>query len=158
MKKIIFAALTGMAALTAQAQPPKVPADAGAVFGEKTVNENTITVAELVTQMKASDKPAPREVNLVGKVTEVCQKEGCWIRVASPDGNMMVKMKDHKFLVPVILHGKSIVIKGTAEMKVTPVEELQHLAEDAGKTKEEIAAIKTPKKEITVQAKGILVL
>jgi hypothetical protein len=158
MKKIVCSLTLVMAALFSQAQPPKVPAEPGTVFGEKTVNENTITVSDLVSQMKASEKPAPREVNLVGKVTEVCQKEGCWIRVASPDGNMMVKMKDHKFLVPVILHGKSIVIKGTAEMKVTPVEELQHLAEDAGKTKEEIAKITTPKKEITVQAKGILVL
>ena len=35
---------------------------------------------------------------------------------------------------------------------------LKHYAEDAGKSKEEIAAITEPKKEITMQAKGILVL
>ena len=35
---------------------------------------------------------------------------------------------------------------------------LKHYAEDAGKSKEEIATIKEPKKEIVLQAKGILVL
>jgi hypothetical protein len=34
----------------------------------------------------------------------------------------------------------------------------KHYAEDAGKSKEEIEAIKEPKKEIVLQAKGILVL
>jgi len=43
-------------------------------------------------------------------------------------------------------------------MKETSVEMLRHYAEDAGKSKEEIAAIKTPKTEIVMQAKGILVL
>ena len=67
-------------------------------------------------------------------------------------------MKDHAFLVPVDMNGKEIVVDGTASMKVTSVKELQHYAEDAGKTKEEIAAITEPKKEIIVNAKGILVL
>jgi cyanophycinase-like exopeptidase len=71
---------------------------------------------------------------------------------------MMVKMKDHKFLVPVSLNGKEVVIAGVAEQKVTTVEQLRHYAEDAGKSKAEIEAIKAPKKEIVVQAKGLLVL
>jgi cyanophycinase-like exopeptidase len=71
---------------------------------------------------------------------------------------MMVKMKDHKFTVPVILNGKTIVIDGMAEEKLTSVEQLRHFAEDAGKSKAEIAKITEPKKEILVQAKGILVL
>ncbi|MEO8174958.1 MAG: DUF4920 domain-containing protein, partial [Sediminibacterium sp.] len=60
--------------------------------------------------------------------------------------------------VPVILNGKSIVIDGTAEEKITSVESQKHLLEDAGKSKEEIAKIKEPKKEIVIQAKSILVL
>ncbi|MGI8635710.1 MAG: DUF4920 domain-containing protein [Segetibacter sp.] len=47
---------------------------------------------------------------------------------------------------------------GSAEEKITSVEQLKHYAEDAGKSKAEIAAIKEPKKEIIVDAKGLLVL
>lgn len=71
---------------------------------------------------------------------------------------MMVKMKGHSFFVPLALNGKEVVIDGMAEEKETSVEQLKHYAEDANKTKEEIAAIKEPKKEIIVEAKGVLVL
>jgi hypothetical protein len=67
-------------------------------------------------------------------------------------------MKDHSFFVPVSMNGKTIVADGTATLKETSVEMLRHYAEDGGKSKEEIAAIKEPKKEIVLQAKGILVL
>jgi uncharacterized protein YdeI (BOF family) len=158
MKNCILLCVMVLAGFAANAQPPKVPADAGMVFGEKTTVENAITVEKLVTVMQAKEAGSPVDVKITGKVTEVCQKEGCWIKVKSPDGSMMVKMKDHKFLVPVILEGKSIVINGIAETKKTTVAELRHFAEDAGKTKAEIAKITEPKTEITVQAKGILVL
>jgi hypothetical protein len=73
-------------------------------------------------------------------------------------GNVMVKMKDHAFFVPLDLNGKEIVVDGVAKSTVTPVSELKHYAEDAGKSKEEIAKITDPKKEMVIQAKGILVL
>ena len=158
MKNCILLCVMVLAGFAANAQPPKVPADAGMVFGEKTTVENAITVEKLVTVMQAKEAGSLVDVKITGKVTEVCQKEGCWIKVKSPDGSMMVKMKDHKFLVPVILEGKSIVINGIAETKKTTVAELRHFAEDAGKTKAEIAKITEPKTEIIVQAKGILVL
>lgn len=52
----------------------------------------------------------------------------------------------------------TIVVQGTAEKKTTSVEMLKHYAEDAGKTKEEIAAITEPKQEIIIQATGIVVV
>jgi Domain of unknown function (DUF4920) len=74
------------------------------------------------------------------------------------NGTMMIKMKDHSFFVPLSMNGKTIVVDGKASLKETSVEMLKHYAEDAGKSKEVIDAIKEPKKEITVEAKGILVI
>ena len=158
MKKLILIVTTFCFGFMANAQPPKVPADAGALFGEKTTLENAITVDQLFAKMKNADNANSVSIKLKGVVREVCKAEGCWIKIQSPDGSMMVKMKDHSFTVPLILNGKSIVINGIAEQKLTSVEQLRHFAEDAGKSKEEIAKIKEPKKEIIVQAKGILVL
>jgi hypothetical protein len=56
------------------------------------------------------------------------------------------------------LNGKEVVIDGIAEEKQTSVAQLKHYAEDAGKSKEEIDAIKEPKTEITITAKGVLVI
>jgi hypothetical protein len=155
MKKIpafIAALLIGF---TLMAQPPDVPAEKGTIFGEKTSEEGSIKAKDLHAFMTGKEKV---DVKVEGKVTEVCKAEGCWLRMETKSGNMLIKMKDHKFLVPLVLNGKNIIAEGTATLKETSVEMLKHYAEDAGKTKEEIALITEPKKEIVLQAKGILVL
>ena len=140
-----------------RAQPPSVPAEKGTIFGAKTTADNAINVDQLPAVMQ-SNKGEKTAVKIKGVVTAVCEEMGCWIKIKSPTGDMMVKMKGHSFFVPLALNGKEVVIDGMAEEKETSVEQLKHYAEDANKTKEEIAAIKEPKKEIIVEAKGVLVL
>jgi hypothetical protein len=154
MKKLIVLIPAILLGLGLVAQPPNGPANKGMTFGEKTSPDGAIPANELVTKLQGAE---PAEVKVVGKVVEVCKAEGCWLRMETANGSMLIKMKDHAFLVPLSMNGKTIVAAGTATLKETSVEMLRHYAEDAGKTKEEIAAIKEPKKEITMQAKGILV-
>ncbi|MBS1510371.1 MAG: DUF4920 domain-containing protein [Bacteroidetes bacterium] len=155
MKKvfILFSAL--LMTVCVLAQPPKGPAKKGMNFGNKTTSAGAIEANEL---SKTLDGKATADVKIKGKVVEVCKAEGCWIRMETSSGPMMIRMKDHAFTVPLALNGKTIIADGTAEVKETSVEMLKHYAEDAGKSKAEIEAIKEPKKEIVMQAKGILVL
>lgn len=155
MKKIFVLLPTLLLAFTLMAQPPEGPADSGMTFGEKTTADGAITANVLAAKL-TGNKPA--EVKVTGKVTEVCKMEGCWLRMETANGSMLIKMKDHAFLVPLSMNGKTIVADGIATLKETSVEMLRHYAEDAGKSKKEIEAIKEPKKEITMEAKGILVL
>ena len=154
MKKFLLILAAFSIALVTMAQPPKGPAKPGMTFGKKTTAKNAITVGDLV----GTTTEHPLKVKVKGKVVDVCTQQGCWLRLQTPDGNMMVKMKDHSFFVPVDINGKDIVVDGVAKLKTTSVKELQHYAEDAGKTKEEIEAIKMPKKEIVLNANGILVI
>lgn len=137
------------------AQPPKGSANKGMEFGLKTSVDGAINVDELTSLLKSKSTD---DVKIKGKVVEVCKAEGCWIKMETANGPMMIKMKDHSFVVPLDMNGKMIVAQGTATFKETSVDMLKHYAEDAGKSKEEIAAIKEAKKEITMQATGIIVL
>ena len=154
--KIIFLFLAVLVcSFSLMAQPPKGLANKGMTFGVKTTTDSAIDVNELAALLLAK----PTTVAKVrGKVVEVCKAEGCWIKMETANGPMMIKMKDHSFLVPLDMNGKNIVVQGTATFKETTVEMLKHYAEDAGKSKEEIAAIKEGRKETTMQATGILVL
>ena len=154
MKKSLLFTVLLVTSLMVFANPPKGSAKKGSVYGKKTTATGAITVEELISKVKDE----PMTVKVKGTVVDVCTKEGCWLKLKTADGNMMVKMKDHNFLVPVAINGKEIVVSGTAKMKTTTVKELQHYAEDAGKTAEEIEEIKEPKKEIVLNATGILVL
>ncbi len=108
--------------------------------------------------MAATDSLA---VKVTGKVSEVCQKKGCWMTlVAEQPGKpaMRVTFKDYAFFMPKNLSGKRVVVDGYAIIDVTPVEVLRHYAEDAGKSKEEIAKITEPKREVAYEAAGVLIL
>ncbi|MGC4103002.1 DUF4920 domain-containing protein [Ferruginibacter sp.] len=155
MKKTFSFLIVLMSAAVVMAQPPKVPAKKGSNFGVKTTADGAIAANDLPASMAGKESA---EVKVKGKVVEVCKAEGCWLRMETAQGPMLIKMKDHAFLVPVAINGKTVVVDGTATLKETSVEMQKHYAEDAGKSKEEIAAITEPKKEITMQAKGILVL
>ena len=155
MKKLLFLIPLLMLGFVLLAQPPEGDANSGMTFGKKTTAKGAISVNELASKLKGSE---PAEVKVSGKVKEVCKAEGCWLKMETANGAMMIKMKDHSFLVPLSMNGKTIVVDGIATLKETSVEMLKHYAEDAGKSKEEIDAIKEPKKEITMQAKGILVI
>lgn len=155
MKKILLLIPVLIISFLVMAQPPKGPAKKGMTFGVKTTKAGAIAANELPAVL--GDKTTA-DVKVKGKVVEVCKAEGCWIKMETAAGSMLIKMKDHSFMVPLAMNGKTIVADGTATFKETTVEMLRHYAEDAGKSKEEIEAIKEPKKEIILQAKGILVL
>jgi hypothetical protein len=156
MKKIIALFPVLLFSFILIAQPPKIPADKGTIFGNSVAEEGSVSTDLLVDSLKVSGQS--REVKVTGKVLEVCKAEGCWVRMETKSGSMLVKMKDHAFLVPIALEGKTIVAEGVATFKETSVAQLRHFAEDAGKSKEEIAKITEPKKEIVFQAVGVKVL
>ena len=90
------------------------------------------------------------------KIIEVCSKKGCWMTLDMGDENeVMVKFKDYGFFMPLDAKG-DVVVNGKAFVTETPVDELKHYAEDAGKTKEEIEAIIEPKLEYRFEADGVL--
>lgn len=154
--KSIFTAFFCLSLFMVNAQPPDVPATPGATFGAATTEEGAVEVAELPNFLNNKESG---NIKVIAKVTDVCPKKGCWMSLEMPDKTtVFVKMKDYGFFVPLEMIGKTVVIDGEAKMITTSVEELKHYAEDAKKSKEEIAAITEPKEEIRLTASGILVV
>jgi hypothetical protein len=155
MKKLVFAALLFLA-IGAQAQDKeKTPAVKGVVYGVVSEENNAVTADEIKNKL-INDK---FEGQVKGKVVEVCKAEGCWIRVERNDGsNMMVRVKNHAFLMPEGIVGKTVLIEGTAVVKTETESMRKHYAEDAGKSKKEIAKIKGDLKDVQFSATGVKVL
>lgn len=158
MKKLLSLLFFVSVIAVGNAQPPDVPAEKGAKFGAEVTAEKAIPVEDMVKTLETKEGEKKMEVKVQGIVVEVCQAEGCWLRMKNGNDKIMVRMKDHKWFVPTALNGKTIVLEGVAEIKETSVAQLKHYAEDAGKSKAEIDAIKEPKKEVLINAKGILVM
>lgn len=153
MKKIILLALVF---ISAQVVAQVTPAEKGSVYGSVITDANAISVVELEKKLDTEKQFNGR---VTGKVVSVCQEKGCWMKLEKADGeNIMIRFKDYKFFVPKNINGKEVVLDGIAERSITSVEMLKHYAQDAGKSKEEIAKITEPKKEIIFTASGVAVL
>jgi len=167
MKKILFSIALGMSVMmfAQENEKPKFsppPGDAlvGDAYGagvSASVEKSAVTPKKLEKKLKKAKKL--ENVAVKGKVTDVCDKKGCWLTIQTEDNDQFfVKMKDYAFFVPTALKGKNIVLEGTAENKIISVDEQKHYAEDAKKSAEEIAAITKPKGEIRFVATGIKVV
>lgn len=124
-------------------------------FGEKITETGAIEAKQLPALMK--DKQS-LNIKVKGKIQEVCQKKGCWMKMDLGNGETMrIKFKDYAFFVPKNSAGKTAIIEGVASKEIIDVATLRHYAEDAGKSKKEIEAINKPKEEISFEAKGVII-
>ena len=157
MKKLFLTLTIAGLGFLANAQPPEGEAKPGEWYGEKVNPENAIPISDAVAKLKDGKEEVDGKIR--AKITEVCEKKGCWLKLDLGNGETAtVKMKDYGFFLPLSAKGKTVVIDGEMKIKTTSVAELKHYAEDAKKSKEEIDAIKEPKKEVRVLAKGIVVV
>ena len=122
-------------------------------YGEELTDAKAVKATNPEKTM--ADKQAMK-MKLKGEIAEVCQEKGCWMTVATGDGQTIrVTFKDYGFFVPKDAAGKKTVIEGEAKMETVDVATLKHYAEDAGKSAEEIAAITGPETKLTFVASGV---
>ncbi|MEM8525809.1 MAG: DUF4920 domain-containing protein [Bacteroidota bacterium] len=164
MKKIIlmFLAISVLfacqeSAKTENTDSKKEEVAAANNFGETITADDAISFEELVQKMEGSDSML---VKVRGTVESVCQAKGCWINIVSSEieDEMFVKFKDYGFFMPKDIAGQEVIMEGYAYREVTPIDELRHYAEDAGKSAEEIAAITEPEEEFKFMASGVILL
>ena len=126
-------------------------------FGDKISADKTITSEELLSKFKTMKVGDTVNVKFASTIKEVCSKKGCWMKLPLDKETItMVRFKDYSFFMPLDSKDREVIVEGKAFVKETSVKELQHYAEDAGKSKEEIAKITEPKKEFAFEANGVL--
>jgi hypothetical protein len=124
-------------------------------FGEEFVIADAVPASEVAKLMNDS---STNEFVVEGTIQECCQKKGCWMKVDMGNGEAMrVSFKDYGFFVPLDAGGKTMTMKGVAMYDTLDVDYLKHLAEDAGKTQEEIDAITEPELSLVFEATGVLI-
>tara|TARA_B100001248_G_scaffold155345_1_gene116942 strand:- start:28 stop:486 length:459 start_codon:yes stop_codon:yes gene_type:complete len=98
------------------------------------------------------------KVKIEGEILSSCPKKGCWMKISVEKDTVLVRFKDYGFFVPKNgIEGKSTIINGKLSVDTLSIAQLQHYAEDAGKSKEEIALISKPEITISFLADGVLI-
>jgi hypothetical protein len=124
-------------------------------FGLSIKEKGAVSASKLPGKMKGAEAV---DIKVKGEITEVCQAKGCWMTLDMGGGEILrVKFKDYAFFVPKNAAGNTAIVQGTANKETISVDELRHLAEDAGKSENEINSITNPKEELTFVAEGVII-
>ena len=86
-----------------------------------------IPVSEAVA---AFDQHAGKSQRYSGRITQVCQAEGCWMMLEDNGQTARVMFKDLAFLIPKDSSGHAEVVGVLSRKELTP-EQVEHLREDA---------------------------
>lgn len=162
MKRIIYFSvaalfLTGLHARINEVKTFSVTETAAtgpAYYGKKITPDNAVTIEKMRKQMGSKKEMA---VKVIAPVEAVCKKKGCWMELKAADGtSMRVTFKDYGFFVPVDTKNKTAIVQGVARVEETSIADLKEYAKDNGASKEEIAAINKPKRELVFEADGVI--
>ncbi len=124
-------------------------------FGE-TITDGDIINSDMVLASLGESESVSLRVE--GEIKEVCQMKGCWLTMDIGNGETMrVTFKDYGFFVPKNSAGYFAILEGEVSRELVDVETLQHYAEDAGKSQEDIDAITEPEEALNFVASGVMI-
>ena len=120
------------APIEAAASPSPAPTAGPAHFGAAFAVTDAVAVGAV---LDAPDTFASRPVQVRGRVSDVCQKAGCWMVIADDTNgrSMRVRMKDHGFSVAKDGSGAMALVEGSLVAKPHDAEEAAHFAGEAAK-------------------------
>jgi len=127
-------------------------------YGEKISPRGTFSSSIMLEKYESLREGDTIDVKFETKINSVCQSKGCWMVLELPGvDDVMVKFQNYGFFVPKDAMGKDVIVRGKAFIEETTVEELRHYAEDAGKSIDEVMAIREPEKKFGFIANGVLI-
>jgi len=104
------------------------PAAFAATYGEPMPAGDNVAIAVAAADPAAH---AGKPQRFAGRITQVCQKKGCWVVLEQDGQSARVMAKDHGFAVPKDASGQAIAY-GVLEDEPITEEHARHLVEDDG--------------------------
>ena len=152
---LAFATLLGAGSTHAQSAPAAPATEVGAPLSGSPLLEPA-AASQLFASLGATDTI---QTGFKAKVLEVCQMKGCWMRVElDGEQTVMVRFKDYGFFVPKDIAGSEVWVEGKAFVSEVPEGERRHLARDAGRTEQQVMAIRGPERAPGFEASGVRII
>ncbi|MEL6342131.1 MAG: DUF4920 domain-containing protein [Myxococcota bacterium] len=125
------------AATSAEDDQAPAAASAEASTDEWTAYGQPLSEGEMIsaaTLLQSPDRYVDQTVRVAGKVTDVCQKAGCWMVITDDTTTMRVLMKDHAFMVDKGGKGADCQVEGRVIAKQVDPDFVKHMEEESTDT------------------------
>lgn len=127
----VFVLLTqvAVAEVTRLSEPVEVTDDAE-VFGAPL--DADARSASLEALLDNPDDYLDTSVRVEARISQVCQKKGCFMIATAGDKAVRISFRDYSFFVPTDTGGKTVTLTGTLVERVLSEKQAAHFREDAG--------------------------
>jgi hypothetical protein len=117
---ILLASLLGAA--------PGPPIKAGTDYG---AGLTLAHVSDLETVLDDAEQHTQKPVLVSGRISDVCQKKGCWTVLSSGDANVRVRFKDYGFFLPKDCSGQQAYVEGVVVITTLSESDAKHYARES---------------------------
>lgn len=114
----------------APADAPPPDAEGWTTYGTPLAEGAVLTAAALMADPATH---VDQTIRVQGRVTDVCQKAGCWMVIAEGEKTMRVTMKEHSFSVAKDGSGSDCVVEGVLTAKAVDPETVAHYEGESAK-------------------------
>lgn len=117
----------------------------------------TLEAAQALSRVMAEPNRHTEDPVLVrARISEVCQRKGCWTILREGDSAVRVRFADYGFFLPKDVSGREALVEGRVTIRTLSEREARHFAEETrGGRPEEIQG---PQREIGFVATGVRIL
>ncbi len=135
---------------SANPAPPATPT--GKTYGSSDFAAPSVKLAQV---LKDFETYRNQTISVEGKVQQVCQEQGCWVKLEDQNITVRAIMKGHSFKVPKELKDKRVKLTGVMEQKELPVKVVRHYMKDEGRPADEIQKVTSPQKVFQFVVDGV---
>ncbi|TSD64784.1 DUF4920 domain-containing protein [Inquilinus sp. KBS0705] len=130
------------------------PLPHGMVFGNKPNNIGPVPSSKIEDFM---GKKIRVSTAIIGKITKVTKEQGGWFEMDAGRGRTIsAHFKNYNIHLPVAIEGRTVIIEGVADRKLT-ADDLQHFAGDTVTHTKQHRQKVDPKRRIIFEVRGLMV-
>ncbi|MCR9095158.1 MAG: DUF4920 domain-containing protein [bacterium] len=117
----------------------------------------TLDATQPLSQVMAEPTRHTEDAVLVrARISDVCQRKGCWTILRDEDTTVRVRFADYGFFLPKDVSGREALVEGRVTIRTMSEREARHFAEETkGGRPEEIHG---PQQEVGFVATGVRIL
>lgn len=156
MKKLSIIAITFLSVIACQKKENN--SNEVKTFGQKFEVKGKMSKEDLAKQYQNMKSGDSIDIVFEANVKEVCKKKGCWMSMSLDDDSLktFVRFRDYGFFVPLDADSSTVAtVKGKAFVDEVSIADQKEYLKDAGKSQEEIDAVKEVKRTYSILADGV---
>ena len=132
-------------------QPPIIPA--GKDFGAGLTLSRPTSLAEVVLDPERFEQ---RPILLHGRISDVCQRKGCWTILRDGSAHVRVRFQDYGFFLPTDATGAEAFIEGVVKVETLSEKTARHYESESRNG--DPGSVKGPRREVGFTASGVRIV